>query len=60
LQYTDKEFNLVVILILLFEKLGLSPSLYGEFFLYDKVKLHSVECFLHGMLVPQGYDLKGP
>jgi hypothetical protein len=22
------------------------------------VKLHSVECFLHGMLVPQGYDLK--
>jgi hypothetical protein len=24
----------------------------------DKVKLHSVECFLHGMLVPQGYDLK--
>jgi hypothetical protein len=22
-----------------------------SFFLYDKVKLHSVECFLHGMLV---------
>ncbi|MFU0789192.1 MAG: hypothetical protein ACFWT6_04425 [Virgibacillus proomii] len=26
-----------------------------SFFLYDKVKLHFVE---HGMLVPQGYDLK--
>ena len=43
------------------EKLCLSPNLYGKsdrFSYTIKLKLHSVECFLHGMLVPQGYDLK--